>query len=197
MIFDTIKVREVNHLKHAKTAFSIFFLLLIGGFLFVWIQREIEFQEELKQRPLPTGLHPIVEEKRDELVRQAEEAGIDILITDGFRSIEEQDGLHAQGRSAAGSVVTQARGGESYHNYGLAIDFALRLENGEVVWDIERDGNGNGKRDWFEVAAIGKDLGFEWGGDWRHFKDYPHLQMTFGLSISELQQGYRPRDVID
>ena len=93
--------------------------------------------------------------------------------------------------------MTQARGGESYHNYGLAIDFALRLENGEVVWDIERDGNRNGKRDWFEVAAIGKELGFIWGGDWQHFKDYPHLQMTFGLSISELQQGYRPEDVLE
>lgn len=184
-------------MKHAKTAFSVFFLLILGGFLFVWIQREMEFREELKQRPLPSGLHPIVEEKSNKLVRQAEAIGIDILITDGFRSVEAQDGLHAQGRNTAGSIVTQARGGESYHNYGLAIDFALRLENGEVVWDIERDGNRNGKRDWFEVAAIGKELGFIWGGDWQHFKDYPHLQMTFGLSISELQQGYRPEDVLE
>lgn len=184
-------------MKHAKTAFSVFSLLLLGGFLFIWIQREMEFQEELEQRPLPAGLHPAVEEKSNELVRQAEAAGIDILITDAFRSAEEQNGLHAQGRSAQGSIVTHAQGGESYHNYGLAIDFALRLENGEVVWDIERDGNRNGKRDWFEVAAIGKELGFTWGGDWQHFKDYPHLQMSFGLSISELQQGYRPEDVMD
>lgn len=192
-----MKVKEVNHLKHAKTVFSVFFLLVLGGFLFIWIQREMEFKEELKQRPLPSGLHPIVEEKSEELARQAQAAGIDILITDGFRSIEEQDGLHAQGRNMAGNIVTHARGGESYHNYGLAIDFALQLENGDVAWDIERDGNGNGKSDWFEVAAIGKELGFTWGGDWQNFKDYPHLQMTFGLSISELQQGYRPEDVME
>ena len=119
-----------------------------------------------------------------------------MVITDGFRSIAEQDRIHAQGRSASGNIVTHAQGGESYHNYGLAIDFALRLPDGSVVWDIERDDNGNGRPDWFEVAEIGKDLGFEWGGDWARFKDYPHFQMDFGLSIRQLQEGYRPEDVI-
>ncbi|WP_425024024.1 M15 family metallopeptidase [Planococcus ruber] len=184
-------------MKRAKAIFSILFLLMLGGFLFVWIQNEREFQEELAKRPAPSGLHPIVAEKTDQLVQQAQSIGIDILITDGFRSAEEQNDLHNQGRSAAGNIVTYARGGESYHNYGLAIDFALRLDNGDVVWDIERDNNGNGERDWYEVAAIGKELGFAWGGDWQRFKDYPHLEMTFGLSIDELQQGYRPEDVVE
>lgn len=53
---------------------------------------------------------------------------------------------------------------------------------------MEYDGNDNGKSDWMEVVSIAKDLGFEWGGDWSGFKDYPHLQMTFGLSLRELQQ---------
>lgn len=184
-------------LKQAKVALSIIFLLVLGVFIFIWIQNELEFRENLTARPLPSGLHPIVEEKRDELVRQAADIGIDILITDGFRSSEEQNGLHEQGRTAPGNVVTHARGGESYHNYGLAIDFALRIGNGEVVWDLARDDNGNGERDWYEVAAIGKELGFSWGGDWQGFKDYPHLEMTFGLSISELQQGWRPEDVME
>ena len=188
---------EVNDLKHAKTAFSILFLLVLGGFLFIWIQNELEFREELEQRPAPAGLHPVVAEKSEQLVQQAESMGIEILITDGFRSADEQNNLHNQGRSAPGNVVTHARGGESYHNYGLAIDFALRLDNGDVVWDLERDDNGNGERDWYEVAAIGKELGFSWGGDWQRFKDYPHLEMTFGLSIEELQQGYRPEDVME
>ncbi|MDN7246655.1 M15 family metallopeptidase [Planococcus shenhongbingii] len=182
-------------MKKFKTAFSILFLLVIGGFFFIWIQNEKEFREELQQRPAPSGLHPIVEEKSNELIAKAADIGIDIIITDGFRSADEQNGLHAKGRSTAGNVVTHARGGESYHNYGLAIDFALRLDNGKVVWDTERDDNNNGKADWFEVAAIGKELGFTWGGDWQRFKDYPHLEMTFGLSITELQQGYRPEDV--
>ena len=62
-----------------------------------------------------------------------------------------------------------------------------------MIWDIEYDGNGNGQSDWFEVAEIAKELGFQWGGDWRSFKDYPHLQMDFGLTINDLQEGKRPK----
>ncbi len=184
-------------MNQLKSVFSVLFLLVLGGFLFIWIQKELEFREELKQRSMPSDLHPIIAEKRDRLIQLASAKGLDIIITDGFRSQDEQDELHAQGRSAPGNVVTQVQGGSSYHNYGLAIDFALRDGNGGVVWDIERDVNDNGKSDWFEVAAIGKELGFSWGGDWQRFKDYPHLEMTFGLSIRELQDGYRPEDVLD
>ena len=184
-------------MKNTKTAFSILFLLVLGGFLFIWIEKELAFREELEKRTLPSGLHPIVEKKRDQLVAEAAEIGIDVVITDGYRSPEEQDVLHSQGRSMSGNVVTYAEAGESYHNYGLAIDYALRLDDGSVVWDITRDDNGNGESDWFEVADIGKKLGFDWGGDWQRFKDYPHLEMTFGLSIRELQQGWRPEDKIE
>ncbi|TWT04228.1 M15 family metallopeptidase [Planococcus sp. CPCC 101016] len=184
-------------MKNTKTAFSILFLLVLGGFLFIWIEKEMAFREELEKRTLPSSLHPIVEEKRDQLVAEAAEIGIDVVITDGYRSPEEQDILHSQGRSMSGNVVTYAEGGESYHNYGLAIDYALRLDDGSVVWDITRDDNGNGESDWFEVADIGKKLGFDWGGDWQRFKDYPHLEMTFGLSIRELQQGWRPEDKME
>ncbi|KGP73416.1 M15 family metallopeptidase [Pontibacillus yanchengensis] len=155
----------------------------------------IEDEEEVKEDvPLPTKLHPKVESAKEKLKQLAQEKGIDIVITDGIRSKKEQNELYAQGRSDKGDIVTHARGGESYHNYGLAIDYALKLDNGEVVWDIERDGNGNGKADWMEVAHIAKDLGFEWGGDWPSFKDYPHLQMDFGLSIRELRRGERPSE---
>lgn len=134
------------------------------------------------------GLHPIVEDKKEELKDKAAERDIDIVITEGYRSIEEQQALFERGRSADGDIVTNAAGGESYHNYGLAVDFALRSPEGSVVWDIESDFNGSGQADWLEVVDIAKDLGFEWGGDWDHFKDYPHLQMSFGLSIQELKE---------
>ncbi|WP_072272750.1 peptidoglycan-binding protein [Peribacillus simplex] len=45
---------------------------------------------------------------------------------------------------------------------------------------------------WKRVAAIGKELGFKWGGDWTSFKDYPHLEMTGGLSYSQMQAGKKP-----
>ncbi|GFR56209.1 peptidase M15 [Bacillus sp. CN2] len=106
--------------------------------------------------------------------------GITVVITEGFRSIEEQNELYRQGRSKKGNIVTYAKGGESYHNYGLAIDFALQKKDGSLIWDMTYDGNRNGTPDWLEVVSIAKTLGFDWGGDWRGFKDYPHLQMIPG-----------------
>ncbi|MFX3635301.1 MAG: M15 family metallopeptidase [Candidatus Pristimantibacillus sp.] len=139
-----------------------------------------------------TALHPIVAAKEAELIAATKKIGITILITDSVRTNEEQDALYERGRSQDGAVVTNVRGGESYHNYGLAIDFALRTKEDKVIWDLEYDGNGNSKADWMEVVAIAKKLGFTWGGDWKNFRDYPHLQMDFGYSIRELQRGKRP-----
>ncbi|MEH7010367.1 M15 family metallopeptidase [Neobacillus niacini] len=142
--------------------------------------------------PLPTDLHPVVKERSDQLVLQAAKKGIVVLITDGFRSIEEQNRIYEQGRTVEGNIVTNAKGGESYHNYGLAIDFALETPSGNVIWDRQYDGNQNGMADWSEVVQMAKSLGFEWGGDWKDFKDYPHFQLDFGLTIADLQNGQRP-----
>ncbi|MCP8617703.1 M15 family metallopeptidase [Salirhabdus salicampi] len=147
---------------------------------------------ELRNTPLPTSLHPVVAGKAERLVERSDEMGISVVITEGFRSFDKQNELYNRGRTDDGNIVTYAKGGESYHNYGLAIDFAIRNSNGEVIWDLRYDGNANGKSDWMEVVQIAKELGFEWGGDWSRFKDYPHLQMDFGLTIRDLQRGKRP-----
>jgi peptidoglycan L-alanyl-D-glutamate endopeptidase CwlK len=154
-----------------------------------WQEEQITPKEDI---PMPTELNETVAQKRDELISLAADKGINVVITADFRSSEEQDELYAQGRTTDGDIVTNAKGGESYHNYGLAIDFALMNINGEIVWDMEYDGNGNSKSDWSEVVEIAKSLGFDWGGDWVSFKDYPHFQMDFGLSIEDLQNGERP-----
>ncbi|WP_082411887.1 M15 family metallopeptidase [Thalassobacillus devorans] len=153
---------------------------------------KFDFPQRKGDAPMPTELHPAVAEKRDELIDRAADKGIDVVITEGFRTIEEQEEIYERGRSEDGDIVTYAEGGESYHNYGLAIDFALRKENGDIIWDTEYDGNDNGDSDWMEVVDIAKELGFDWGGDWRRFKDYPHLQMDLGYSIRELKNGFRP-----
>lgn len=153
-----------------------------------------QVEYEVNVETLPAELHPIVAEKVGILLEKTAEREITILITDDYRSFEEQDKLYDKGRRTPGQVVTHAEGGESYHNFGLAVDFALQLENGNVIWNTEYDGNGNGQSDWFEVAEIAKELGFQWGGDWHGFKDYPHLQMDFGLTINDLQEGKRPKN---
>ncbi|WP_017691434.1 M15 family metallopeptidase [Paenibacillus sp. PAMC 26794] len=172
---------------------------LLLSIIYVWLQQKGDIDNMWPgttiQEAVPiTGLHPVVAENEKLLVRKAVRRGIEIVITHGYRSSEEQDALFNQGRSSAGNIVTNARGGESYHNYGLAIDFALRTPEGDVVWDMERDDNGNGEADWMEIVDLAKELGFTWGGDWANFPDYPHLQMDFGLNINELKRGKRPPD---
>nr|WP_246055254.1 M15 family metallopeptidase [Pseudalkalibacillus caeni] len=151
-----------------------------------------EEEQHQKDAKMPDKLHPVVEKKKNKLIRRAEDKGINVVITEGFRSVEKQNELYQQGRSDESNIVTNAKGGESYHNYGLAIDFALKRKDDVITWDLEYDGNNNGKSDWLEIVKIAKSLGFQWGGDWQHFKDYPHLQMDFGLTIRELQNGRWP-----
>jgi len=142
-----------------------------------------------------TGLYPVVLNATTLLIERCYACGVPILITQGLRTTAEQNALYAQGRTKPGAIVTQAKGGYSYHNYGLAVDFALLLPGGTAVsWDMSRDGDGDATADWQEVVRQAKDLGFEWGGDWTSFKDYPHLQMTFGLSLAELRAGAKPSE---
>jgi peptidoglycan L-alanyl-D-glutamate endopeptidase CwlK len=118
---------------------------------------------------------------------------VPIVITQGYRSIAEQDALYAQGRTKPGPIVTNAKGGTSYHNYGLAIDFALLMPNGKSVsWDMLRDGDGDKVADWMEVVAEGKALGFTWGGEFESIYDPPHLEITFGLTTKQLRAGVQP-----
>lgn len=140
------------------------------------------------------GLHPVVLTASDKLIERAFARGVPIIITQGLRTIEYQNELYAQGRTKPGPIVTNAKGGRSFHNYGVAIDFALLLPDGRSCsWDMSRDGNGNKQKDWMEVVDEAKQLGFEWGGDWTHFRDYPHLQMTFGLTINDYAAGRKPK----
>lgn len=110
-----------------------------------------------------------------------------------LRTIKEQDDLFAIGRTKPGKKVTNARGGQSYHNYGLALDIVLLVDkdkNGtfeSASWETNIDFDKDGKADWREVVDIFKRHGWEWGGDWK-FTDMPHFQKTFGKTIVELQK---------
>lgn len=107
-----------------------------------------------------------------------------LRFTHVLRTFAEQDALYAQGRTKPGKKVTSAKGGQSYHNYGLAFDIVI-LE--------DRDGSGTFETAswsvdelWRKVAVFFKSKGWEWGGDWKSLKDYPHFQKTFGYSTSQL-----------
>ena len=113
-------------------------------------------------------------------------ANMAVRVVQGLRTIAEQNALYAKGRTTPGPKVTNAKGGQSIHNYGLAVDFALLIDrdkNGtfeELSWSMILDLDADGKKDWDEVVVAFESLGFSWGGRWRTFKDYPHCDMTFG-----------------
>lgn len=144
------------------------------------------------------GLNPYVRVQAEKLIEAANKRIVGgkykVIITQGYRSTKEQDDLYAQGRTKPGKIVTNAKGGQSMHNYGLAIDFALAtLDGKKVSWDTKADFDRDGKADWMEVVDEAKKLGFEWGGDWESFLDMPHFQMLGGLSEKEVRAGKYPK----
>ena len=132
-------------------------------------------------------LHPLVDVKRMDLIKLAELKGIRLITTSGLRTFAEQDALYAKGRTSPGDIVTNARAGESWHNYGVAFDVAFDNGSGVPTWE-EYDMNDNGIDDWDEIGEIGDRVGLEWGGTWKQFLDRPHFQYTFGKSMSELRE---------
>ena len=137
------------------------------------------------EKNMGSGMDPKVKALALELVKRAYHEGINVQITEGFRTYARQNQLYAQGRTTPGNIVTHARGGSSIHNFGLAIDYVLVSEDGSrAIWTVTKE--------WRRVAEIGKSLGFQWGGDWTSFRDYPHLDMQRGYSLSSLRAGKRP-----
>jgi peptidoglycan L-alanyl-D-glutamate endopeptidase CwlK len=134
-------------------------------------------------------MHPKV---REELLEQYLYAnnkllpkGVRLRFSYTLRTISEQNALYAQGRTKSGAIVTNARGGQSYHNYGLAFDIVLLYDldgNGTfeyASWDIT-DPN------WKKVVSYFKEQGWTHGGDFKSIKDYPHFEKSFGYSTREL-----------
>ena len=116
-----------------------------------------------------TALHPKVADGASQLVAEAKARGMSVGVFMGLRSPEQQDGLYAFGRTKPGSIVTNAQGWDSWHQYGLAIDVVFKDEKGNWTWDETKD--------WHALGAVGKIFGFQWGGDWTKFPDRPHFQI--------------------
>jgi peptidoglycan L-alanyl-D-glutamate endopeptidase CwlK len=120
-----------------------------------------------------------------------------------LRTFQEQDALYAQGRTrlfdANGNrlgVVTKAKGGQSIHNFALALDIVLIVDNKTASWDTVIDFDKDGKSDWMEVVNIFKSHGWIWGGDWKSFKDRPHFEKTFGYTWQQLLAKHNAKDFI-
>lgn len=141
-------------------------------------------------------LHPTLQKKVVKLQKECLSAGIKIKIGECFRTVAEQNALYAKGRTAPGSIVTNAKGSSysSMHQWGVAFDFFLDM-------DVDKDGKtsddafNNATKLFNKVGAIGKKLGLEWGGDWKSIKDLPHFQLPdWGSTTSQLKKKYGTPD---
>ena len=124
-------------------------------------------------------LHPSIRRQVTKFVQACCKYGYVVRISSGLRTFAEQQTLYMKGRVYPGDIVTNAKPGYSYHNYGLAFDIVTKP---------------NGK-DWTysppaKVVSLAKRYGFSWGGDWTGFKDKPHFQYS-KIKVEKLLQLYK------
>jgi len=138
----------------------------------------IALADDRSERNIATLL-PEVRPFARTLVQKAANAGIRIKVISGLRTFDEQNALFAKGRTAPGPVVTNAKGGFSNHNFGIAFDIGV-FEGNSYLPESPK---------YKAVGALGMDIGLEWGGNWKDLADQPHFQLrpTWAADIPERQ----------
>lgn len=119
-------------------------------------------------------LHPLVRDEVFEIMLECKTAltgKAEVRITQGLRTFEEQQKLYNQRPK-----VTNAKAGQSVHNYGFAVDICLIIDGKVASWDTAKDWDNDKIADWYEVVKIFAKYGWEWGGNWKNFKDMPHFE---------------------
>lgn len=126
-------------------------------------------------------LHPAVKLKALAHIAECSKQGIELLVYCTYRDFESQNALYAQGRTTPGNIVTNARGGDSWHNWQCAYD-CVPLVGGKAAW--------SNTTLYQKIGAIGEDLGLEWAGRWTgKLKESAHFQYRCGLTLADLKAG--------
>ena len=126
------------------------------------------------------GIYPVLADKIRAMAAQLESEGTVIRVTQALRTAEQQNELYAQGRTVPGNIVTNCRGGFSYHNFGLAVDCVPSLPGNTYIpdWNASHP-------TWKRMEEIGQSLGLTVGANWRTFPDAPHFQLTGRFPVGE------------
>lgn len=110
-------------------------------------------------------------------------------VVQGFRSFPEQQAIYEQGRTRPGKIVTNAQEGESYHNYGLALDSVPFIEGSttELNWNFV----------YSTIRNIAINNSMECGMDWPEpLTDIDHFENRFGYTWEQLLAKYNAKDFI-
>lgn len=125
-------------------------------------------------------LHPKVADLCRAFIAECAKQGIDVLITSTYRDNESQAALYAQGRTKSGPKITNAKPGQSFHNWLVAFDF-VPIEHGKAQWnDLDA---------FRRCGECAEHVGLEWAGRWVKFKEMAHCQFTGGLKLADFQAG--------
>ena len=108
------------------------------------------------------GVHPDLVKVIEEAIK---ESPLDFSISEGLRTKERQKVLFDSGKSQTMN---------SRHITGHAIDFAV-IKDGEVTWDFKYY---QLVADHIKEVAKALDVPIVWGGDWKSFRDGPHIELN-------------------
>lgn len=125
-------------------------------------------------------LHPYVAKLCRAFIDKCRASGIDVLITSTYRDDASQNALYAQGRTVPGPKVTNAKAGQSWHNWRCAFDF-VPIVAGKAQWQDTKA--------FTRCGEIAESLGLEWAGRWKSFPELAHCQYTGGLTLADFQAG--------
>lgn len=111
------------------------------------------------------------------LLKACKEKGLNIIVTETLRTTERQQYLYAQGRTRPGNTVTNCDGvkKKSIHQFGNAFDVCQNIKGKEYDEKILN-----------QVGKLGEQIGLEWGGSWKSFKDSPHFQLNDGVTPKDI-----------
>lgn len=138
-----------------------------------------------------SDLLPEVRKAANTFIAECSSCGIDLVVTSTYRDIEAQNALYAQGRTKSGNIVTNAKGGQSWHNWKRAFDI-VPIRNGKPVWGLTGNGIDANPADddtdykelWQLIVRIAEQCGLESGSKWG---DWPHFQKTDGLKLKDMK----------
>lgn len=146
------------------------------------------------------GVHPELAVRTMTLVKRLwVEERVAFAAFEGYRSLLKQRALYYQGRYPLATVNTLRKQAGLYmldptenrrkvtkiqvglHNLGLAVDL---VEDGNLA-KMGVQPSWKAVRDYIKIGRIAKQVGLQWGGFWKSWKDYPHVQLTGGMRLSQ------------
>lgn len=140
----------------------------------VSVSTAIKSEPVIEVTNILSKVHPILQRKVLRIIEFAKQESYNIVVTQGVRTFSEQHILFLKRPK-----VTNADAGQSYHNYGVAVDLAFRV-NGKITWEDKYYKN---------IGRWASQVGLTWGGNW-HFVDYPHVQLPNMPDVKSMKLTY-------